>query len=172
MGVAFHPDFVYTAVEVGDEVWILARELVERCFEEFGIDGYTELCTFSARGLEGRKCRHPFLDRDSLMVLADYVTTESGTGCVHTAPGHGADDYITGLRYGLEVLSPLDDSGHYTDEAGKYAGREIPMVNREINDDMAADGTLVKEDAIEHSYPHCWRCKKPVIYRATERTTI
>jgi isoleucyl-tRNA synthetase len=172
MGVAFHPDFVYAAVEVAGEVWILAEELVEQCFTEFGIDDYTVLTTFSAKGLEGKKCRHPFLDRDSLMVLADYVTTESGTGCVHTAPGHGADDYITGLRYGLEVLSPLDDTGHYTKEAGKYAGKQIPGVNREINDDMAADGSLVKEDAIEHSYPHCWRCKEPVIYRATEQWFI
>jgi isoleucyl-tRNA synthetase len=130
------------------------------------------LATFSAKALEGKKCRHPFLDRDSLMVLADYVTTESGTGCVHTAPGHGADDYITGLRYGLEVLSPLNDAGEFTAEAGKYAGRKIPMVNREINDDMTADGTLVKETALNHSYPHCWRCKEPVIYRATEQWFI
>ncbi len=172
MGVAFHPDFVYAAVEVGDEVWILAHELVERCFTEFAIDDYRVLTTFSARELEGKKCRHPFLDRDSLMVLADYVTTESGTGCVHTAPGHGADDYLTGLRYGLEVVSPLDDSGHFTEEAGRYSGRRIPMVNREINDDMAADGSLVRETAIEHSYPHCWRCKEPVIYRATEQWFI
>jgi len=172
MAVAFHPDFVYAAVEVGDEVWILAEELVENCFQEFAIDDYRVLLTFSARILEGKKCRHPFLDRDSLMVLADYVTAESGTGCVHTAPGHGADDYLTGLRYGLEVLSPVDDAGHYTAEAGKYAGKQIPMVNREINDDMAADGTLVKETAIEHSYPHCWRCKEPVIYRATEQWFI
>ncbi len=172
MGVAFHPDFVYAAVEVGDEIWILAQELVEKCFQEFAIDDYRVLTTFSAKGLEGKKCRHPFLDRDSLMVLADYVTTESGTGCVHTAPGHGADDYLTGLRYGLEVISPVDDSGHYTDEAGKYAGHQIPGVNREINDDMAADGTLVKETAIVHSYPHCWRCKEPVIYRATKQWFI
>ena len=172
MGVAFHPDFVYAAVEVGDEVWILAQELVEQCFQEFAIDDYRVLATFSAKELEGKKCRHPFLDRDSLMVLADYVTTESGTGCVHTAPGHGADDYITGLRYGLEVMSPVDDTGHYTVEAGKYAGHQIPGVNREINDDMAAAGILVKETAIGHSYPHCWRCKKPVIYRATEQWFI
>ncbi len=172
MGVAFHPNFVYAAVAVKDEVWILAQELVEKCFEEFGISDYKILTTFSAKGLEGKKCRHPFLDRDSLMVLANYVTTEAGTGCVHTAPGHGADDYITGLRYGLEVLSPLDDGGQYTEEAGKYAGRQIPMVNREINDDMAADGCLIKEDQINHSYPHCWRCKKPVIYRATKQWFI
>ncbi len=172
MGVAFHPDFVYAAVEVENEVWILAKELVEKCFQDFAIENYQVLATFSATSLEGKKCRHPFLDRDSLMVLADYVTAESGTGCVHTAPGHGADDYLTGLRYGLEILSPLDDAGKYTAEAGKYAGRQIPMVNREINDDMAADGTLVNETAITHSYPHCWRCKEPVIYRATEQWFI
>ncbi|RUM41033.1 MAG: isoleucine--tRNA ligase [Desulfobulbus sp.] len=172
MGVAFHPDFVYAAVEVAGEVWIIAQELVDTCFQQFGIQDYTVLTTFSAKALEGKNCRHPFLDRNSLMVLANYVTTESGTGCVHTAPGHGADDYITGLRYGLDVLSPLDDTGHYTDEAGKYSGRKIPEVNREINDDMAAQGILVQEEKIVHSYPHCWRCKEPVIYRATEQWFI
>ncbi len=172
LAVAFHPDFVYAAVEVGEEVWILANELVEQCFKEFEIENYKVIATFGAAGLEGKKCRHPFMDRDSLMVLADYVTTESGTGCVHTAPGHGADDYLTGLRYGLEILSPVDDGGRYTAEAGKYEGKQVPEVNREINDDMAADGTLVKEAAIEHSYPHCWRCKKPVMYRATEQWFI
>jgi isoleucyl-tRNA synthetase len=172
MAVAFHPEVIYAAVAVGDEIWILAQALLERCFTEFGISAYRTLCTFSARCLEGKKCRHPFMQRDSLIVLADYVTVESGTGCVHTAPGHGTDDYLTGLRYGLEVLSPLDDSGQYTEEAGKYAGRRIPMVNREINDDMAAAGTLIKESEIDHSYPHCWRCKKPVIYRATKQWFI
>ncbi|RUM36646.1 MAG: isoleucine--tRNA ligase, partial [Desulfobulbus sp.] len=172
MGVAFHPDFVYAAVEVAGEVWIIAQELVDTCFQQFGIQDYTVLTTFSAKALEGKNCRHPFLDRDSLMVLANYVTTESGTGCVHTAPGHGADDYITGLRYGLDVLSPLDDTGHYTDDAGKYSGRKIPEVNREINDDMAVQGILVQEEKIVHSYPHCWRCKEPVIYRATEQWFI
>ena len=174
MGVAFHPKVEYAAVAVEDEVWILADELVESCFEAFGIEKekYSKLALFSAKGLEGKKCRHPFMDRDSLMVLADYVTTDSGTGCVHTAPGHGADDYITGLRYGLEVLSPVDDDGQYTEEAGKYEGRQIPDVNREINDDMKADSTLVLETAINHSYPHCWRCKEPVIYRATKQWFI
>jgi isoleucyl-tRNA synthetase len=172
MAVAFHPNFVYAAVAVRDEIWILAQELVEQRFADFGISEYRIGCTFSAKGLEGRKCRHPFFERDSLIVLADYVTADSGTGCVHTAPGHGADDYLTGLRYGLEVLSPVDDAGQYTGEAGKYAGRRIPMVNREINDDMAAAGVLVKESEIDHSYPHCWRCKKPVIYRATKQWFI
>jgi len=172
MAIAFHPDFVYAAVEVEGEIWILAEDLVASCFQEFEIDNYHVLATFSVAGLEGKKCRHPFMDRDSLMVLADYVTTDSGTGCVHTAPGHGADDYLTGLRYGLDILSPVDEQGTYTAEAGKYEGLKIPEVNRQINDDMKANGALIRETMIDHSYPHCWRCKKPVIYRATEQWFI
>lgn len=172
LAIAFHPDFIYAAVEVGDEVWILARDLVEQCFADFGISDYTVLTTLSARDLEGKKCRHPFLDRDSLLVLADYVTAESGTGCVHTAPGHGADDYLTGLRYGLDILSPVDSKGVYTEEAGKYAGQKVPGVNKMINADMQEAGSLVHEENLSHSYPHCWRCKKPVMYRATEQWFI
>ena len=172
MAIAFHPDFVYAAVRVGDEVWILAEELVAAAFAEFGITDYEILTTFSARGLEKKRCRHPFLDRDSLMVLADYVTAESGTGCVHTAPGHGTDDYLTGLRYGLEIVSPVDDNGVLTAEAGPYAGARIPEVNHVINDDLAASGALVRQSDISHSYPHCWRCKLPVIYRATAQWFI
>jgi len=172
LAVAFHPDFVYAAVEVGDEVWILAEKLVESCFRDFGMEQYRVLDTFSATGLEGRKCSHPFMDRDSLMVLADYVTTDSGTGCVHTAPGHGAEDYMTGLRYKLDILSPVDERGVYTAEAGQYEGRQVPGVNHDINDDMRAAGVLVHEEQVNHSYPHCWRCKKPVMYRATEQWFI
>jgi isoleucyl-tRNA synthetase len=172
MAVAFHPDFEYAAVAVGDEVWILAKELAASCLQLFGIDEYTLLATFSAAGLEGKRCRHPFMERDSLMVLADYVTADSGTGCVHTAPGHGADDYLTGLRYDLDILSPVDDEGKFTADAGRYAGQQIPQVNRRIVADMAAEGSLVKEMAIRHSYPHCWRCKEPVIYRATAQWFI
>ncbi len=172
MAIAFHPDFEYAAVEVGDEVWILAKELVASCMQLFGVDNSTVIATFSAAVLEGKRCRHPFMERDSLMVLADYVTADSGTGCVHTAPGHGADDYQTGLRYGLEVLSPVDDGGCFTADAGIYEGLQIPQVNRRIIEDMAAAGSLIKETALNHSYPHCWRCKKPVIYRATAQWFI
>lgn len=172
LAVAFHPDLEYAAVETGGEVWILAKELVEKCFEEFGIDEHKIIATFSARGLEGKKCRHPFMDRDSLMVLADYVTVESGTGCVHTAPGHGADDYLTGLRYGLDILSPVDDKGLFTEEAGRYVGQEVPAVNKAINNDMQAEGSLVHQANLDHSYPHCWRCKEPVMYRATAQWFI
>ena len=172
LAVAFHPDFEYAAVKVGDETLILAKEMVESVMEEMEIKEYSIAGIFSAKGLEKRKCRHPFLDRDSLLVLANYVTLEAGTGCVHTAPGHGADDYLTGLRYDLEILSPVDSEGRYTEEAGQYAGQQVPAVNKIINADMAESGALLHEDTIEHSYPHCWRCKKPVMYRATPQWFI
>ena len=172
LAVAFHPDFEYAAVKTGDETLVLAKELVEQVMEEMQISRYTVVATFSARGLENRKCRHPFMNRDSLLVLADYVTLEAGTGCVHTAPGHGADDYLTGLRYGLDILSPVDSEGRYTEEAGKYSGQQVPEVNKVINEDMAASGALLHEDSIEHSYPHCWRCKEAVMYRATPQWFI
>jgi isoleucyl-tRNA synthetase len=172
MAVAFHPDFEYAAVAVGDEVWILAKELVAPCLQLFGIDEYTLLATFSAAGLEGKRCRHPFMERDSLMVLADYVTADSGTGCVHTAPGHGADDYLTGLRYDLDILSPVDDEGIFHGGRRQVCGAADPAGQRRIVADMAAEGSLVKEMAIRHSYPHCWRCKEPVMYRATAQWFI
>ena len=172
LAVAFHPDFVYAAVAVQGEVWIMAQDLVASVMSQLGIDAYDIRTTFSARGLENRNCRHPFLDRDSLMVLADYVTIEAGTGCVHTAPGHGADDFQTGLRYGLDILSPVDSRGCYTAEAGPYAGLQVPGVNNLINDDMKKSGALIHKSDIRHSYPHCWRCKKPVMYRATPQWFI
>jgi isoleucyl-tRNA synthetase len=172
LAVALHPDFTYSAVEVGDETWILARELVEKVMAEIGRKDFTIKSNFSAKKFENKHCRHPFMDRDSLLVLADYVTAEAGTGCVHTAPGHGADDYQTGLRYGLDILSPVDGDGFYTAEAGQYAGQKVPAVNKLINRDMTDSGALVHEAAINHSYPHCWRCKKPVMYRATPQWFI
>jgi len=172
LAVALHPEFIYAAVAVGNETWILARDLVEKVMLEIGQDDYAVKGTFGAKEFENKHCRHPFMERDSLLVLADYVTVDAGTGCVHTAPGHGADDYQTGLRYGLDILSPVDGDGMYTAEAGKYAGLKVPAVNKLINTDMAESGALVHEAAINHSYPHCWRCKKPVMYRATPQWFI
>ncbi len=172
LAVAFHPNFVYALVEVADEKWIMAKDLVEKVMIEVGIEEFSIISTFSATGLEGKNCQHPFLDRNSLMVLADYVTTEAGTGCVHTAPGHGADDYQTGLRYGLDILSPVDAQGHFTAEAGPYEGKRVPDVNDLICNDMDAANRLVKKNDLNHSYPHCWRCKKPVMYRATPQWFI
>lgn len=167
LGVALHPDFTYAAVKVGDEVWILAEDLVESVMTQTEQSDYSVVATFGAEGFEKRVCKHPFMERDSLLVLADYVTVDAGTGCVHTAPGHGADDYLTGLRYGLDILSPVDSDGVYTHEAGKYMGQKVPAVNKKINEDLAEDGFLVHQNDINHSYPHCWRCKEPVMYRAT-----
>ncbi len=172
LAVAFHPRFDYAAVEVGAEVWIMAEGLVERAMAEFGLSDYRTISTFSAVPLEGRKCLHPFMERESLMVLADYVTLETGTGCVHTAPGHGRDDYLTGLRYDLEPLSPVDDQGHFTAEAGPYAGMAITEANERIIADLDQQGALVSRGDLNHSYPHCWRCKKPVNFRATEQWFI
>lgn len=172
LAVALHPEFIYAAVAVGEEIWILAQDLVEKVMAEVGIEDFTIKGTFGAKKFENRKCRHPFMERDSLLVLADYVTVEAGSGCVHTAPGHGADDYQTGLRYGLDILSPVDGDGMYTAEGGQYAGHKVPAVNKLINQDMADSGALIHEAALSHSYPHCWRCKKPVMYRATPQWFI
>jgi len=172
LAIALHPDFEYAAVNVGDEVWVVAKDLVEHFMKDIGQEEYKIVDTFHSGGFENKKALHPFMERESLLVLADYVTTEAGTGCVHTAPGHGADDYQTGLRYGLDILSPVDNEGCYTREAGKYEGLKIPEVNKKINSDLAESGDLVHESVINHSYPHCWRCKKPVMYRATPQWFI
>ena len=111
--------------------------------------------------------QHPFLDKTSRLLLADYVTMDSGTGCVHTAPGFGADDYQTCRRYGMEMVVPVDDQGRHTDYAGKYAGMKTEASNPVILADMKESGALFASEEIVHSYPHCWRCKKPIIFRAT-----
>jgi len=176
LAVAFHPDFKYGAVAVGEEIWIMAEDLIEDVFSSFDDGGaakeYELLATFSARDIEGKKCRHPFMERESLIILANYVTLETGTGIVHTAPGHGREDYMSGLQYNLPVFSPVDSEGIFTDEAGPYAGMFIYDANKRINSDLREQGYLVQETAISHSYPHCWRCKKPVIFRATEQWFI
>ncbi len=122
--------------------------------------------------LVGANVRHPFLDRDSLLVGADYVELDTGTGAVHTAPGHGADDFETGMRFGLPIINPVDGSGHFLTDAGPYAGLEIFAANDRIIADLAASGALVQREDYRHSYPHCWRCKNPVIFRSTAQWFI
>ncbi|MCG6929419.1 MAG: isoleucine--tRNA ligase [Desulfofustis sp.] len=172
LAIAFHPEFEYALVETGGDKLIMAKELVASVMEQWGVTDYRVVTTFAAGPLENRSCRHPFMERDSKLVLADYVTLDAGTGCVHTAPGHGADDYVTGLRYELDILSPVDDVGAFTAEAGVYEGRRIPDVNDDICRDLGAQGDLLHQARIRHSYPHCWRCKQPVIYRATPQWFI
>ena len=125
LAIALHPDFTYAAVDVGGEVYILAEALVESAMEKFGIRKYQVLEKFPGRKLEGLKCRHPFIDRDSLLILASYVTLDVGTGCVHTAPGHGQEDYESGIQYGLEIYSPVDDDGRFTSDVPFFAGQFV-----------------------------------------------
>lgn len=172
MAIALHPSFNYSAVKTGDEYLIVASDLVEPAMQACSITDYEVIATFGAAPLEGLHCSHPLVGRSSLVVLADYVTLDSGTGCVHTAPGHGSDDYLTGLRYGLEVFSPVDDNGRFTKEAGPYQGLATHEANDPICNDLESMDMLLARQEMDHSYPHCWRCKKPVIFRATRQWFI
>jgi isoleucyl-tRNA synthetase len=173
LAVALHPGFEYAAVEVGGgEVFILAAERVEACLAAFGIRGHRRLASIDPRRLEGRQCRHPLYARDSRIVLGAHVTLDAGTGCVHTAPGHGREDHEVGLAYGLETYSPVDDRGRFTSEVELFKGLFVFDANRPITDRLAAAGALVKAERLAHSYPHCWRCKQPVIFRATPQWFI
>jgi isoleucyl-tRNA synthetase len=172
MAVALHPQFDYVAVEAGDGVLILAEGLLKQCLEKFRIGDYRILERFKGSKLEGLKARHPFLDRDSLVILGDHVTLEAGTGAVHTAPGHGQEDYEVGLKYGLDVYAPVDQKGRFTKETGAFAGQQVFKANAGIIELLKSKGALLASEKISHSYPHCWRCKNPVIFRATEQWFI
>jgi isoleucyl-tRNA synthetase len=172
MAIAFHPDYEYVAAAVDGDVYILAKKLLPAVAGELGWAAPKVLATFPGREMEGLKARHPFVDRESVLVLADYVTLEDGTGAVHTAPGHGHDDYTTGIAYSIDVYTPVDDAGKFTPDVIRYAGVDVFTANPLITADMKKEGTLLKETKISHSYPHCWRCKNPVIFRATEQWFI
>jgi isoleucyl-tRNA synthetase len=172
MAVAVHPDFDYALVEAGGEHYVLAEYLVPACAELFGWDQYRILDRKPGAGLEGLAARHPFYDRESKVVLGDYVTLETGAGCVHTAPGHGREDYETGLKYGLEVLSPIDDRGRFLDSVEFFAGLTVFEANPKVVEKLEELGRLMAHEKTTHSYPHCWRCKKPVIFRATTQWFI
>lgn len=173
-GVSLHPDFEYVLYPVGQRLCLFARGLAESFLEAVGEPGYDRgnvVARFRGRDLEGVVYEHPLFEREHRVILGDHVTMEAGTGCVHTAPGHGADDFMVGRRYGLEVLSPVDDRGVFTEEAGPYAGQKVFDANEAIVRDLVAKGLLLNrpDDRISHRYAHCWRCNKPVILRATEQ---
>ncbi len=173
LAVALHPDFEYAAVDVGnDDVYILARELVESCMHTFGIRGHAILAALDPKKLERKRCRHPLYDRESLIVLGAHVTLDAGTGCVHTAPGHGREDYDVGLEYGLDAYSPVDDRGRFASDVSWFSGQFVFEANAQIRAKLREIGTLVSEGSFAHSYPHCWRCKQPVIFRATPQWFI
>ncbi len=172
LAVALNPEYPYVAVRWGEEVLILAEGRLSALCAETGAELPEILFRFEASRLEGKHARHPFYDRLSLFILADYVTLEAGTGCVHIAPGHGEEDYESGLRYGLEVYSPVEDTGRFEASLPLFGGQGIWEANSQIIALLKEKGLLLHQEEIEHSYPHCWRCKKPVIFRATEQWFI
>lgn len=173
LAIAVHPEFDYVAVEIENgQVLILAKGLLESCMAAFGQEGYQVVGEMDAKQLERKRCRHPLYDRESLIILGDHVTLEAGTGCVHTAPGHGREDYDVGLKYDLEAYSPVDDRGCFTDEVPDLAGQFVFKANEQINRTLDEKGALLAQEQIAHAYPHCWRCKQPVIFRATPQWFI
>ncbi len=170
--IALKPEASYGVYRRGHELLLLADVLAEKTFAR--APGPVAERLGGARGSElvGARVRHPFLDRDALIVSAEYVELDSGTGAVHTAPGHGAEDFDTGMRFGLPIVNPVDGSGYFTAEAGPYAGLQIFDANERIVEDLEARGALFAREEYEHSYPHCWRCKQPVIFRATAQWFI
>ncbi|MFH1736460.1 MAG: isoleucine--tRNA ligase, partial [Actinomycetota bacterium] len=169
VAVSVHPDEEYSAVRTGGEILIMASQLVPVVAEETGLTNVDEITRFRGRDLKGLRLKHPILDKESEVVTAAYVTLDTGTGCVHIAPGHGEEDYIVGRENDLPTVMPVDDDGIFTDEAGKWAGKHIKDANPEIVADLAARRVLLWSGEVVHSYPHCWRCKSPVIFRATRQ---
>jgi isoleucyl-tRNA synthetase len=179
MAIAFHPKFEYVAVDAGGDVYIVAAELVETTAEKAGWKEYSVLARFSGSVLKHATFRHPFLERDSVGILADHVTLEQGTGAVHTAPGHGHEDYVVSRQYGIETYCPVDAAGRFFEAAGaegrlpeELLGRTVWQANPLVLDILRAHGALLHSENVEHSYPHCWRCHKPTIFRATEQWFI
>jgi len=173
LAIALHPAFRYVAVDTGKgEVFILAADLAGACMKTFGFPDCSVLCEISAAKLEKKHCRHPLYNRDSLIILGNHVTLDAGTGCVHTAPGHGREDYEVGLQYGLDTYSPVDDNGCFTKDVEFFEGKFVFKANRDIVSKLKDSGSLVADEKISHSYPHCWRCKQPVIFRATPQWFI
>ena len=167
MAIALHPRETYAVVKAGNENYIVAEALAGKVMAAGNIEDYEIIATFKGGDFEYATAYHPFLERDSMLVTAEYVTMDSGTGCVHTAPGFGVDDYYTGMRYGIRICVPVDDRGYQTEEAGKYAGMFYSESNKAILADMAESGALFASQEMVHQYPHCWRCKHPIIFRAT-----
>ncbi len=169
MGIAFHPEFDYGAYEVDGRVVILAEGLAERVSAAVGKTLGSPVARMKGEVLEGLSFTHPLYDRESKAVLADYVTLDAGTGAVHTAPGHGADDFLTGVKYGLEVYAPVGPGGHFLDTVGLFAGMRVFDANPKVEEALHERGRLWHRQDIEHQYPHCWRCHNPVIFLATSQ---
>ncbi|WP_072328889.1 MULTISPECIES: isoleucine--tRNA ligase [unclassified Paenibacillus] len=169
LGISLHPDFDYVLVEASGRKFVLAQGLLEAASKEIGWSDVTVLAAYKGSELEHVLCKHPLYDRTSLVMVGEHVTLEAGSGCVHTAPGHGEDDFTIGQRYNIGVLCPVDDQGHFTAEAPGFEGMFYEKANKLITDMLQESGHLLHAASIQHQYPHDWRTKKPVIYRATEQ---
>lgn len=170
VAVCVGPEFNYVIVKSGDEFYIMAEELYKSAFEAAGIEEYEVVAEIKGSELEYIKTRHPFLDRESLVIVGDHVTLESGTGCVHTAPGHGVEDYDVCRNYPeIPIIVPVDGDGRLTEEAGQFAGLLTADANKPIAQHLEGLGLLFGLKKIIHQYPHCWRCKQPVLFRATNQ---
>ncbi|EJD5733846.1 isoleucine--tRNA ligase [Staphylococcus pseudintermedius] len=169
VAITVHPELTYVQMNVDGTRYIIAEALVDAVAEQLGWDkeAVVREKDFKGSELEYIEAQHPFVDRISLIINGEHVTTDAGTGCVHTAPGHGEDDFIVGQKYGLEVISPLDDKGVFTAEGGPFEGMFYDKANQAVTELLTEKGALLKLDFITHSYPHDWRTKKPVIFRAT-----
>src|SRR6185295_7950800 len=195
LGVTVHPDYEYSAFEDGDEVYVVATELIETVAEKCDLGERDEagnrikpkvLARFVGAKLDRLECRHPWIDRSSLLMVGEHVTlggeadaeteldvseardkkttSKAGTGAVHTAPGHGHDDFVIGMRYGLEIYCPVDNSGHFTSDVEHFSGMSVFEANPKIVEFMRDRGVLLFTENYDHRYPHCWRCKNPVIF--------
>ncbi|AEG61491.1 isoleucyl-tRNA synthetase [Desulforamulus ruminis DSM 2154] len=169
VAISVHPEFEYVLARVKGQKVVVAKELLEAFKEVMEAEEAEILATFKGEQLDRVVCRHPFVDRDSLVILGEHVTLDAGTGCVHTAPGHGEEDFLAAKQYGLPVLSPLDNRGKFTAEGGKFQGQFILDANKSVIEELQEQGALLGLGNIKHQYPHCWRCKQPVFFRATEQ---
>lgn len=169
MAISLHPNFEYTLIKANDKKYLVAKELVEDLVKTFKLDDYSLEGSWQGRELEGIITKHPLYDRESPIILGEHVTLEQGTGCVHTAPGHGMDDYLVALKYDLDIFAPIDNKGHFTDEVEDLAGAFYAKANKLVVASLQEKGSSLSAETIKHQYPHCWRCKQSVIYRATEQ---
>lgn len=181
LGISFNPEFEYNAVSVGDEVFIVANGLLEQVAAKVGWENYEIVGTYSGEKFDRLKARHPFIERDSLLMLGDHVTLDAGTGAVHTAPGHGYEDYVISKHYGIEPYNPVDGRGFFMKDVEHFAGmRVVPITkadagrdgNKAVIEHLQQIGALLKAESFQHQYPHCWRCHNPVVFRATPQWFI
>src|SRR6185295_1752056 len=170
--VSVNPEFDYVMVHFSAGFLILAKELAAKCVEAYQLKEYEFVAEFKGAGIENLLLEHPFYDRQVPVVLGEHVTLDAGTGLVHTAPAHGLDDYVVGIRYNLPVDNPVDDDGRFFSSVPLVGGLSVWEANKVVIETLSKEGRLLKQDSITHSYPHCWRHKTPIIFRATRQWFI